>query len=249
MDLTRIRDGTFPKQADTPDIYQPGAAWHFSPAIAFAPDADILYAVHGDENKLTSIDFAKHSVSTVGVHTKTSWLDRLLALTAGVAHAKGMDGTTKQGFISADGKYIYVIGSTETVTKQARGTSWDMSVTPLGLQAIAVRDGTLEQKIDTEAYDARPSPDGKYIYLTGWKQDSSTSAPWTEIYDVSSRSIVRHLDGVQLVPTRRMDGAATLQSNVMISDNVCDMASVNPGTWSVVSRWKAPVCADWLMLP
>ena len=51
VELNDVRDGTFPKRPDMPntqDIYQPGAAWHFEPGIAFAPGRDLLYAVHGD---------------------------------------------------------------------------------------------------------------------------------------------------------------------------------------------------------
>jgi WD40 repeat protein len=98
VELVGVRDGTFPKKADTAnaqDIYQPGAAWHYEPGIAFAPNHDMLYVVHGDEDKLTTVDFSSKNVKTVDVHVQMSWLDQLLALTAGVAHAKGMDGTTK----------------------------------------------------------------------------------------------------------------------------------------------------------
>lgn len=249
VDLTGIRDGTFPKDPNATDIYQPGSAWHFSPAIAFAPNADILYAVHGDADKLTTINFAKRQLSTVSLRLKTGWLDRLLAMTAGVAHAKGMDGTTKQGVISPDGKYFYVVGSTETVTKQASGNEWNMNLTYIGLQVIDVQDGVLEQKIDSDAYSARLSSDGKRLFLTGWEEDLRPGGPWTDIYDTGSRSIAQHLNGVQLVPTHRLDGGAILQSSIMISDRVCDLASIDPDTWAVTNSWRGPVCADWLIVP
>lgn len=200
VNLKGIRDGIFPKKADTTDIYQPGAAWFFSPAIAFAPKGDILYAVHGDEDKLTTVDFSKRKVSTLGVHVKTSWLDRLMALTAGVAHAKGMDGTTKQAVISPDGKYLYVVGSTEAVSKQANGTDWDVTDTYIGLQVIAVQGATLVDQKDTKASSLVLSPDGKYVLLNGWK--SGTPAGWTEVYDMASQSIIKHLDDTNLIPTR-----------------------------------------------
>ncbi len=104
-ELKCVRDGTFPKKADTAntqEIYQPSAAWHFQPGIAFAPDRDALYVVHGDADRLTTVDFASRRVKTVDIRPRLSWLDQLLTLTAGVAYAKGMDGTTKQAIASPD---------------------------------------------------------------------------------------------------------------------------------------------------
>ena len=101
--LDGVRDGTFPKQAGIENselIYQPGEAWHFQPGIAFDPNHGLLYVVHGDEDKLTKVDFSHRKVSTLTIQVKTTWLDQLLGLTAGVAYAKGMDGTTKQAVIS-----------------------------------------------------------------------------------------------------------------------------------------------------
>ena len=213
LELNGVRAGTFAKKAGTEDteaIYQPGAAWHFDPGIAFAPDRDVLYVVHGDEDKLTTVDFTTRKVRTVGIHAKLSWLEQLLSLTAGVAHAKGMDGTSKQALTSPDGKNLYVVGSTEAVTKLAKGTNWDFTFTPLGLQVIATADGTLVDKIDTEANSVSLSPDGTHVLLSGWKDSGSYGTPWTDVYDTSSGSIVKHLDGLNLIPTRRIDGQAIL---------------------------------------
>src|SRR6266498_1164615 len=226
VQMDGIRDGTFPKKADTAntqEIYQPGAAWHFEPGIAFAPNNDMLYVVHGDEDKLTTVDFSNRKVSTVEVHVKTSWLDQLMALTAGVAHAKGMDGTTKHAIISQDGKFLFVGGNTEVVTPQANG-NWDITDTAMGLQMIAVEDGTLIDKIETEANPAWVSPNARQLFLTGWKMNNNYGGtPWTDVYDISSRSVIKHLDGVFLIPTRRIDGKAILASRNAISSNLSDM--------------------------
>ncbi len=123
-ELNGVRDGTFPKKSDAPiteDIYLPGTAWHYEPGVAFSPNKDILYLVHGDEDRLTTVDFANQKVHTVDVHVKISWLDQLMKWTAGIAYAKGMDGTIKQAFISPDGKSLFVGGNTEAVTLEANG--------------------------------------------------------------------------------------------------------------------------------
>jgi hypothetical protein len=251
VELAGIRDGTFPKKADTAntqDIYQPGAAWHYAPGIAFDPNSDILYAVHGDEDKLTTVDFTHRKVSTVDVHVKTSWLDQLMALTAGVAYAKGMDGTTKQAVISPDGEFLFVGGNTEVVTQQADG-NWDITDTAIGLQVIAVEDGTFVNKINTEASPAWLSPNGRQVFLTGWKRNTSYGTPWTNIYDISSSSIVKHLDGIYLIPTRRMDGKVILVSSNAINESLSYMASVEPDTWAITGEWKGPANVSWLIGP
>ena len=252
VELTGIRHGTFPKKADTAntqDIYQPGAAWHYEPGIALAPNSDVLYVVHGDEDKLTTIDFTHQKVSTVDVHVKTSWLDQLMALTAGVAYAKGMEGTTKRAVISPDGKFLFVGGNTEVVTQQANG-NWDITDTPLGLQVIAVDDGTLVNKIETEASPTWLSPDGRQIFLSGWKRNNNYGGmPWTDVYDISSKSIIKRLDGIYLIPSRRLDGKAILVSSNTISSNVSYTTLIDPDTWATVSEWKGTVDVGWLIGP
>jgi hypothetical protein len=251
VELHGICAGTFPKKAGTEDteaIYQPGAAWHFDPGIAFAPDRDVLYLVHGDADKLTTVDFATRKVRTVGIHAKLGWLDQLMMLTAGVAHAKGMDGTSKQALISPDGKYLYVVGSTEVVTMPTKGTSLDVTDTPIGLAVIATDDGTLVDKMDTEAISVSLSPDGMHVLLSGWSNTGTYGTSWTDVYDTASRSIVKHLDRLSLVPTRLMDGQAILGSSSNFSDSMCYEASVNPDTWAIAGNWKG-ACLGWLPNP
>ena len=247
VELKGIRHGIFPKKPGTMDIYQPGAAWFFTPGIAFSPNRDILYLVHGDKDKLTTVDFTSRKVSTIDIHVKTSWLDQLMALTAGVAYAKGMDGTTKQALISPDGKLLFVGGNTEVVTQQANG-DWDITDTPLGLQVIAVDDGTFVNKIGTEASPTWLSSDGSQIFLSGWKRDNN-GTPWTDVYDISSQSIVKHFDGLYLFSTRRLDGKVILVSSNQISENVSYMASIEPDTWAITGEWKEPANVSWLIGP
>jgi len=247
-ELNGIRDGTFPKKAstaNTQDIYQPGAAWHYEPGIAFAPNTDILYVVHGDKDKLTTVDFTNEKVSTVNVQVKTSWFDQLLALTAGVAHAKGMDGTVKQAVISPDGKFLFVAGNTEVVTQQANGNNWDVTDTSIGLQVIDPKDGTLVNKMSTDVSSVRLSPDSRQLFLTGWNK----GIPWTDVYDISSKSIIKHFDGIYLIPSRRLDGKAILISINTISSNVSYTTLIDPDTWATVSEWKGTDNVGWLIGP
>ena len=248
-DLNRVRDGIFPKKegTSTQDLFQPGVAWNFTPGVTFASNQDVLYVVHGDEDKLTTVDFTGKKVKTVNIYRKTGWLDQLMALTAGVAYAKGMDGTEKQAAISSDGKSLYVVGVQNAVTQNQNG-NWDFTQTPLGLQVIAVEDGNLIDQFETDATSIDMSPDGQYLFLRGWKNDSDGTA-WTEIFDTSSNSIVKHVDGVSLIQTHRIDGQAILMSSRPIGENAFIMAVIEPDIWAIVTEWKGPDYIGWLIDP
>ena len=243
--LKGIRHGIFPKKPGTLDIYQPGAAWHYEPGIAFAPNNDILYIVHGDEDKLTTVDFTDRKVKTVDVRVRTTWLDRLLSLTAGVAYAKGMDGTAKQAVISPDGKLLFVAGNTETVTQQANGNNWDIKDTPTGLQVISTEDGTLIDQTNTEASSVRLSFENTQLFLDGWKNGTS----WTDVYDISSKSVVKHFEDVYLVSTRRLDGKPILASNHSVGPYESYITLIDPNTWATISEWKSEGDLGWLSVP
>jgi hypothetical protein len=184
-------------------------------------------------------------VKTVDVQVKTNWLDRLLALTAGVAHAKGMDGTTKQAVISPDGKFLFVVGNTETVTPKANGTDWDITDTAIGLQIIDSQDGTLVDKIDTPASLVRLSPVHGQLLLIGW----DLGKPFTDVYDLSARSVIRHLDGMYLIPTRRLDGKAILVSSDFLNGYETHVTLLDPLTWATTSQWTGKGDVGWLMDP
>jgi WD40 repeat protein len=244
-ELKGIRHGIFPKKPGPVDIYQPGAAWNYAPGIAFSPDSDILYLVHSDEDKLTTVDFTHRKVNTVDVHVTTSWLDQLLSFTAGVVHAKGMDGTAKQAVISPDGKLLFVGGNTEAVTMQAD------TDTPLPLQVIDTGDGTLLAEIDAQATPTRLSRDGKQIFLSGWKRDNNSATQWTDVYDMSSKMLVKRIDNVDLVLTRRIDGKPMLVGNEYIGSNgedVCKISSLDLLTLTILNTWKGS-CVGWLSTP
>ena len=111
-ELVGVRDGVFPTDEETTsaNFYEPGRALYFSPGVAFAPNRDALHVVHADSGQLTTVDFDAQSIETLEIHNELSWFERLLSLTAGVAHAKVGDGTSKQIAVSPDGQFLYVVG-------------------------------------------------------------------------------------------------------------------------------------------
>jgi DNA-binding beta-propeller fold protein YncE len=249
IELSGIRHGTFPKKADstiTEDIYHPGAATHYEPGIAFSPNENILYLIHGDEDKLTTVNFADRKINTVDIKAPTTWLDRLLALTADPASAKGMDGTTKQAVISPDGKYLYVVGSSETFSASTNGDA-NMSQAFLGLQVISTEDGTLVDHQALDAYQTMLSPDRKYILLTGWN-NVGAGIPWMDIYGMASHSILKHIDHVTATLIHRLDGEVALISNEYFNNDTCRVAMIDPSTWTMGGGWQGN-CINWLTTP
>ncbi|MGZ6317373.1 MAG: hypothetical protein ACXWNQ_08945, partial [Anaerolineales bacterium] len=109
------------------------------------------------------------------------------------------------------------------------------------------QDGTLMDQKGSEAYSLALSPDGRQVLLSGW--GSNAPAAWTEVYDLASKSIIKHMNSADLVPTRRLDGKALAASSSFISDNLCEISTVDLHTWATVGKWKQATCIDWLVDP
>ncbi|MCI0555856.1 MAG: WD40 repeat domain-containing protein, partial [Anaerolineae bacterium] len=132
VELEGVRDGVYPTDETVAiDYNQPGTAMYLAPALAFAPNRDVLHVVHADSDHLTTVDFSTQKVATVKIQDQLSWFERLLSLTAGVAHAKVADGTSKQAVISPDGQFLYVVGM-HNESLQGQQGNWQMNQTPLG---------------------------------------------------------------------------------------------------------------------
>lgn len=247
MDLEGVRDGIYRKDetlGETVDLHQPGAAIYLYPGLAFAPDRDALYVVHPDQDKLTTVDFDAQKVMTVEFHTPLTWFERLLAVTVGSAQAKVAEGTGKQAVVSPDGQSLYVVGQDNQVV-QGKNGEWQTKSTPLGLQVIRIADGVHIARFDTQASEISISPDGRFLYLGSWEENTS----WTEVIDASRREAVARLDGI-LRPTIRMNGKPLLISSVWIGDGTgYRMAAVDPRSLDVLAVWTGPQYLAWLSAP
>jgi 6-phosphogluconolactonase (cycloisomerase 2 family) len=241
-DLNSIRDGIFPKDEKSPiDPYQPGNALYLSPALVFAPDRDALYIVHADSNQLTTVDFSAQNVETVEIQDRLSWVEQLLSLTAGVAHAKVMDGTTKQAAISPDGQFLYLIGVNSESSQDELG-NWQMNQTPLGVEIIQTSDGSRIMHIESDAADLSLSPDGRFLYLRNWGED----VPWTEAFDTSSRQITDRKMGIYASPALRMNGQFVLASTYSSSETLHHMGILEPDGLGTLLEWTGPHYIGWL---
>jgi hypothetical protein len=227
------------------DLHQPGQAIYLYPGLAFASGKDILYVVHPDDDRLTTVDFGAQKVSTAEIKPQLSWFERLLSLTAGVAHAKIAEGTRKDVVVSPDGRFLYIVGQ-RTDLIQDKGGDWQMIENPLGLQIVRAADGSRLAYHNSEASELSISTDGRYLYLRGWG-DEQTSA-WTEVFETSTNKSIARMDGMWLVPTRRANGAPILASSVWMNDKG-EHRNVTVDSQSVLAEWVSSDYLAWLTTP
>jgi hypothetical protein len=226
----------------------PTLSRYLSPATAFSLDASKLYVVLADEPKLLTIDFSRRSVSSMPIEPPRSMIERLIDSTAGLAYAKSLNGTIKTGLLSADGKYLFVIGQTWKPAKDKDG-NWTSVPTPMGLQVIDVSSGTQVSSLATQATDLALSPDGSMLFLYSW-DNSPLSLPSTELMDVKKLAIVNTLQG-QYSPSRLLDGKISWLYEDPLPDNTDRLAIYEPGVNKPRSVWSEPNTnlMYWLKVP
>jgi hypothetical protein len=240
-ELEGVRDGVYPTDEKIPvDYSQPGTAVYLSPALVFAPNQDALYVVHADSDHFTTVDFSAQTIVTVEIEDQLSWFERLLSLTASVAHAKVADGTSKQAVISPDGQFIYVVGiRNESIQDQG---NWQMNQTPLGLEIIQTSDGSRVEHYATEADAISISPDGHFLYLRSW----TTSEPWTEIFDTSNHRTTIRQAGIYASPALQMSGEPLLVSTYSVSDTSHHMSIFQSDGLKMLAEWTGYNYIAWL---
>jgi hypothetical protein len=244
--LEGVRHGIVPKDGGaTVDMSQPGQAIYLFPALVFAPQRDILYVVHPDEDKLTTVDFGGQNFSTAEIKPQLSWMERLLSLTAGVAHAKVAEGTSKVAVVSPDGQFLYIVGQRNDLIQDKNG-NWQMIANPLGMQIVRAEDGSRLAHIDTEASELSISADGRYLYLRGWGEAQDSA--WTQVFDVSTNQSTTRMDRMWLVSTRRANGSPIMASSVWINDQG-EHRNALVDSQSVLAEWISPDYLAWLITP
>lgn len=249
--LEGVQHGVVPKDqtGDKPvDIFQPGQAVYYYPGLTFAPHHNILYVVHPDEDKLTSVDFDTQEISSVEIKSELSWFERLLSLGAGVAHAKIAEGTSKHAVVSPDGQFLYIVGVRSELA-DSEGDEWQINNIPLGLQIVRTEDGNRINRYDTEASDVSISYDGQYLFLQGWSQTDGSA--WTQIFDtVTHQPLTRVQDNAWLVPTTRLNGIPILTSSVYInSEDQQHYTIVDEEDLSTLVEWDSTDYLVWLNVP
>lgn len=218
------------------------ASW--TPAVVLSPDGRKLYIVHADEERLTKVELTVRTVRTVEIQVALSWFERFLALTAGVAEAKGgTQGTFKIAVLSPDGTRLYVIGQATNFTRDAQG-DWQTTWVYLGLQVIDVESGRRKANLDSEASWIRITPDGAYLLLDGWGERER----WTEVLDANSLQSVARLTEWGVVATRRMDGQPIILASQPTQQRT-QLAVLDSRSFDVIHSWSENSYASWATTP
>jgi hypothetical protein len=241
--LEGVRDGIFLKDenATEANIHEPGQAFYISPGLAFAPERDALYIVHADAEKLTTVDFEAQKINTVDIQARLTWFERLLALSAGVAHAKIGDGIIRQAVVSPNGEFLYVVGVNNMTVKDKWG-NWQMEQTPLRLEILQTRDGSRLSRFESKGTELSLSPDGRFLYVRNWGK----TTPSTEIFDTVTQQVVLRKDKISAMPALLLNGEFLLTSTYSTSDTSHHMAILQPDGSSVLAEWTDHEFVWWL---
>jgi WD40 repeat protein len=250
-ELAGVRDGIFPLDPGvSSSIHMPGSGTYLIPGVVFAPDQELLFIVHADEDKLTTVDFARRSSRTHTFRPHLSWFERFLMLGAGVAHAKVADGTSRQAVLSPDGATLYVVGVKNRMVAAANG-EWKIEPSSLHLQVLRAEDATVMLEKQVFASSAQMSPDGGRVFLQSWKENAFYGDPSTEVLDVQAGDFTAHYEGIYLSPARRMDGTYLLASAAPYSNSgqstrmaVYDLSGTN-----LLGEWTSPTYSSWISPP
>jgi hypothetical protein len=239
--LDGVRDGiVWEAGADRPEE----TATSYAPAVVAAPDRPLLYLVHADADRLTTVDFGAQRVATTTVGPQLSWVEWLLALTARPAYAKVGNGISKQAVLSPDGRYLYVAG-----TSYDSGEG-EVQMVPQGLQVIEVATGVEVARLDSDAEWLAVDPAGRRLFLQGWTRAPGRSGPaaWTEIVaieDAGRLAPLARLEGYHVVPGRRLDGRPVLAGYQIMPDGANLPALFDPA--SLEHLHTAQTAGSWLM--
>lgn len=219
---------------------------HWQPAVALSPGGDALYVVHADEERLTTVDLAGRSVSSVPIAPAQSWLERLLARTARVAEAKGgTAGALKQAVISPDGERLYVTGEAMEAEEDEEGL-WVTERSPLDLQVVEV-DGGREIARRSPAvaspWSLQLAPGGQRLLIYGWED----GLPLTAVVDAEGLETVAR-PGLEVVVSRRLDGRPVLLGfdYQPAAPEQTRLALLDGETFAVVESWTAGAYAAWV---
>lgn len=215
---------------------------YYEPAAVFTGDGSRLYIAAADQPLLLTVDFPAGVVRSTKIEAPMSWWERLLAHSASTVQAKAMNGTSKVGVLSPDGRYLYVVGQ-EMVTVQNTQGGFETTVVPLGLQVIDTRDGTLLQQIETKASRVTLAMDGKTLLLHGWDDH-----PWTDVLDTTSWQVRQRIAGFT-APSRLLDGSFAWLVSQERGGQISSLEVFLPGEPEARSQITASGYLDWIVIP
>jgi hypothetical protein len=211
--------------------------WYL-PATVWAPGQPWLYIVHADQDRLTIVNFDAQSVASRPIAPAQSWLDRLMAFTAGVAEAKMVNGTQKHAAISPAGDRLYVLGFTVDSSQQ------HFTETPLGLSVVDPFTGQLLAHLNTESRSFSLALGGHLLILeTGGEH---VAAEVRRAVDLGT--VVRTMPGVRLL-SGRIPGSQPLLLAVMDQPTETRFQVLDPASFDALGAWSVPGVVMPILLP
>ena len=226
------------EDCDQPHGQQLYAYW--APAVVFAPAENQLFILHADRDQLTRVDLVDGAVSQLQITKRQSWLERLLSLTAGVASAKGGSrGATKQAFLAAGGKQLYVL-STATDAVRNQDGYWEPINEYTEAQVIDLASGQIVDRYPAASSWLRSSPDGRFILVETW-QDTGLD---TQLLAAGTLEKVADFQDWEIVWAPGLDGQAALLGK-RGTNTTTELALFDPQSYQVVSTWSYNGLAEW----
>jgi hypothetical protein len=128
------------------------------------------------------------------------------------------------------------------------GNTVNFSHTPLGVQLIDPASGVELLRLENEATQIGLSPDGAWLFATGWSNLNTLEAPWTQVYQADHLTPVAQIDQGRLAETARIDGSPVLASYYPDASGVT-LSVVDADTFEPLARWWVPGYAEWLPRP
>ena len=169
------------------------------------------------------------------------WLERLLGLTADVAHAKGpMDSFARYAVLSPDGTRLYVSGYDMLMAEDGAG-GWGVTETLAPLRVIDQATGHVLAERDVPSHALRLTPDGRTLLAL----DLSNNATMTTVLDVESLAVVARVEGYHVVTVADMDGETRFVAQ-SIRHRRTDFTVFEPLTFAVLAEWSVDGPA-WLV--
>lgn len=218
--IAGLSDGTFKDGTENqPTDY---VQWH--PAVAFDPARSRLYIAHADRDVFTWIDIRQRKLETVEVHPAQSWIERLLSASAGVAQAKVLRGTIKEGALSPDGSRLYVAGYIGDPVVDEKG-NWQFNMQSLELQVIDTISGREIQRVSTQTSQVEAVPGQPLLLLRGWDMERS----WTDILDSKTNRVVHHLPD-QMVQIGRLINGSPVYLSLLQESHYTRIQILDPET-------------------
>jgi len=204
------------------------------PGVALSPDGARLYIVHADDDRLTTVDLARRSVRTVDMAAEMAWFERLLALTAGVAHAKGpMDSLSRHVALSPDGVRLYAGGYDMLMGEDGAG-EWSVTETMQPLRIIDTATGRILAESDTPSHALQLTADGRYLLAL----DLSGYVPDTTVLDAETLAVVTRVEGHHVVTATSTDGATRFVAQ-SIRHHRTGFTLFDPQIFAPVAEWSA----------